>query len=160
MLVLTRKIGEAFMIGDEVTITILGKRGNQTRFGVKAPKKIDVHREEVYWGIRAQNVKKTDVLKATQRTLDPIRMCLQKQLNTHTEVPPNQPQDSLLDTLPAGTPPGKPPTVLVLQPLKERSTSDINCQSESGSLGAKESSSQGEVGNYESPKKISEEVNL
>jgi len=154
MLILTRRIGEAFMIGDEVTITILGKRGNQTRFGVKAPREIDVHREEIYWEIKAQNVKKTDVLKTTQRILDPIRMCLQKQLSTPTGVPPNQPQDSLLATSPAGTPPGKPQTVPVLQPLQQRSTSDINCQSESESPGAKESSSLGEVGNYESPKKI------
>lgn len=154
MLVLTRKVGETFMIGDEVTITILGKRGNQTRFGVKAPKEIDVHREEIYWGIKAQNIKKTGVLKTTQRILDPIRMCLQQQLSTRAVVPPNQPQDSLLDTSPAGTPTGKPPTVLVLQPLQQRSTSDINCQSESGSLGAKESRSLGKVGNYESPKKV------
>jgi carbon storage regulator len=151
MLVLTRRIGETFMIGDEVTITILGKRGNQTRFGVKAPKEIDVHREEIYYELKAQNVKKTDVLKTTQRILDPIRMCLQKQLSTLTVVQPNQPQDNLLATSPGGTPPGKPPTVLVLQP---RSTLDINCQSESGSLGAKESRSLGKVGNYESPKKI------
>jgi len=142
------------MIGDEVTITILGKRGNQTRFGVKAPKEIDVHREEIYWGIKAQNIKKTGVLKTTQRILDPIRMCLQKQLGTRAVVPPNQPQDSLLDTSPAGTPPGKPPTVLVLQPLQQRSTSNINCQSESGSPGAKESRSLGKVGNYKSSKKM------
>jgi carbon storage regulator len=57
MLVLTRRVGETFMIGDEVTITILGKKGNQTRFGVKAPKEISVHREEIYWEIKAQNTK-------------------------------------------------------------------------------------------------------
>ena len=154
MLILTRRIGEAFMIGNEVTITILGKRGNQTRFGVKAPREIDVHREEIYCELKAQNVKKTDVLKTTQRTFDPVRVCLQKQLSTRTVVPPNQPQDSLLATSPAGTPPGKPPTVLVLQPLQRRSTSGINCQSESGSRGAEESSSLGRVGNHERPKKI------
>ena len=140
------------MIGDEVTITILGKRGNQTRFGVKAPREIDVHREEIYWETKAQNVKKTDVLKTTQRTLDPVRVFFQQQLSTRAGVPPNQAQDSLLATSPAGTPPGKPPIVLVLQPLQQRSTSGINCQSESGSPGAKESSSLGKVGNHERPK--------
>jgi len=154
MLVLTRRIGETFMIGDEVTITILGKRGNQTRFGVNAPKEIDVHREEIYWEIKAQNVKKTDVLKTAQRTLDSIRVCFQQQLSTRAVVPPNQPQDNLLATSPAETPPGKPSTLLVLQPLQQRSTSDINCQSKPGSPGAKASRSLGKVGNCESPKRI------
>jgi carbon storage regulator len=138
MLVLTRRVGETFMIGDEVTITILGKRGNQTRFGVKAPKEISVHREENYWEIKAQNAKKTNALKAAQRTIDPTRMCLQQQLSTGAVVLPNHPQGSLPDTSPAETLLGKPPTGLVLQPLQQRSISNIYCQSESGSPGAKE----------------------
>ena len=48
MLILTRKIGETVVIGDEITLTILGVKGNQVRVGVKAPRDVSVHREEVY----------------------------------------------------------------------------------------------------------------
>ena len=47
MLILTRRVGESLMIGDDVTITVLGVKGNQVRIGVKAPKKVAVHREEI-----------------------------------------------------------------------------------------------------------------
>ena len=48
MLVLTRRIGETLMIGDDVVVTVLGIQGNQTRIGIEAPKEIEVHRSEVY----------------------------------------------------------------------------------------------------------------
>jgi carbon storage regulator len=48
MLILTRRIGETVVIGDEVDITVLGVRGNQVRLGVKAPREVSVHREEIY----------------------------------------------------------------------------------------------------------------
>ena len=54
MLILTRRVSESLMIGDEVTITVLGVKGNQVRLGVNAPKHVAVHREEIYERIRAE----------------------------------------------------------------------------------------------------------
>jgi carbon storage regulator len=55
MLILTRRVGETVMIGDEVTVTVLGVKGNQVRIGVNAPKDVAVHREEIYERIRREN---------------------------------------------------------------------------------------------------------
>jgi carbon storage regulator len=57
MLILTRRVGETLMIGDEVTVTVLGVKGNQVRIGVNAPKHVAVHREEIYERIRQEQIK-------------------------------------------------------------------------------------------------------
>ena len=54
MLILTRRVGEMIMIGDEVTVTVLGVKGNQVRVGINAPKDVAVHREEIYERIRRE----------------------------------------------------------------------------------------------------------
>lgn len=53
MLILTRKIGETLIIGDDVKMTVLGVKGNQVRMGINAPKDVSVHREEIYERIQS-----------------------------------------------------------------------------------------------------------
>lgn len=67
MLILTRRIGETIMIGDNVHVSVLGVNGNQVRMGIVAPKAISVHREEVYR--RVQTEKKLEEARSTDLAL-------------------------------------------------------------------------------------------
>jgi carbon storage regulator len=67
MLILTRRVGETLMIGNEVTLTVLGVKGSQVRLGINAPKDVEVHREEVYERVKAE---KAALAGDRRRTLD------------------------------------------------------------------------------------------
>jgi carbon storage regulator len=56
MLILTRRVGETLIIGDDVVITVLGIKGNQVRIGINAPKNVSVHREEIYQRIKQEKI--------------------------------------------------------------------------------------------------------
>lgn len=60
MLILTRRVGETVVVGDEVTITVLGVKGNQVRCGINAPKRVAVHREEIYERIKREELDESD----------------------------------------------------------------------------------------------------
>jgi carbon storage regulator len=60
MLILTRRVGETVMIGNDVTVTVLGVKGNQVRVGINAPKTVAVHREEIYERIKREQEGNSD----------------------------------------------------------------------------------------------------
>ncbi len=60
MLILTRRVGETLMIGDDVTVTVLGVKGNQVRIGVNAPRDVAVHREEIYERIKREKTQASE----------------------------------------------------------------------------------------------------
>jgi carbon storage regulator len=70
MLILTRRVGETLMIGDEVTVTVLGVKGNQVRIGVNAPRDVAVHREEIYERIKREQAE--GIVRPQSVEADPI----------------------------------------------------------------------------------------
>lgn len=54
MLILTRRIGEAIVVGEDVKLTVLGMSGSQARLGIEAPREVSVHREEIYQRIKEE----------------------------------------------------------------------------------------------------------
>jgi len=70
MLILTRRVGETVMIGNEVTVTVLGVKGNQVRVGVNAPKDVAVHREEIYERIKREQDQDGNVAAPNAKIVD------------------------------------------------------------------------------------------
>jgi carbon storage regulator len=73
MLILTRRVGETVMIGNDVTVTVLGVKGNQVRIGINAPKSTPVHREEIYERIKAEEAAAGHVGDKGRKPLTPNR---------------------------------------------------------------------------------------
>lgn len=71
MLILTRRVGESLVIGDNVNVTVLGVKGNQVRIGVNAPKEVAVHREEIYQRIQRERSGGADPATADTSSADP-----------------------------------------------------------------------------------------
>lgn len=63
MLILTRRVGETVMIGDDVSVTVLGVKGNQIRVGVNAPRHVAVHREEIFERIKSEEQPRMKIVK-------------------------------------------------------------------------------------------------
>ena len=80
MLILTRRVDETVMIGDEVTVTVLGVKGNQVRLGVNAPKSIDVHREEMFRRIQTEKKAQAEIssMGESKKILSMIEPCIEK----------------------------------------------------------------------------------
>ena len=70
MLILTRRVGETVMIGNEVTVTVLGVKGNQVRVGINAPKNVAVHREEIYERIKREGEQESRSGAADTKIID------------------------------------------------------------------------------------------
>ena len=65
MLILTRRIGETLMIGDDISITVIGVKGNQVRIGIDAPKEVAVHREEIFNRIKSDKLRLVEPEEST-----------------------------------------------------------------------------------------------
>jgi carbon storage regulator len=78
MLILTRRVGETIVIGDDVIVTVLGIKGNQVRIGINAPKDVSVHREEIYQRIQQEKNTTTTTAEPKQEEVVPVAVPVKK----------------------------------------------------------------------------------
>ena len=90
MLILTRRIGETLMIGDEVTVTVLGVKGNQVRIGINAPKDVSVHREEIYQRIQQEKNTTPKQEEPAPVVVAPATTTVRKKRETKTDKTENK----------------------------------------------------------------------
>src|SRR3989304_6355701 len=76
MLILTRRTGETVMIGNEVTLTVLGVKGNQVRIGINAPKSVPVHREEIFNRIKREQQQQQSGNKVMEEMTEASRLAM------------------------------------------------------------------------------------
>ncbi len=89
MLILTRRVGETLMIGDDVTVTVLGVKGNQVRIGINAPKEISVHREEIYERIKREQETQSGDAQPVEQSLNGLYQKPDQRYPTHLIEPPH-----------------------------------------------------------------------